>query len=86
MKAYTSRLHRQAHIYGAYVRDALVSVLAPMFSKNARTEEVAYPTKNYLEQKEDKEDHAKHISKVSVVGSTTDKKEAIGRQAILDCY
>ena len=86
MKAYANRLHRQAHIQGAYVREALVSVLAPMFSESAKSHEYAYPTKSFIENSTQNKISEPKVKVVETNINCDDKIELIGRQAILDCY
>lgn len=61
---------------GIYVRDALLSVLVPMFSKKGK--EIKYPDEPYTAKVED----VKEEEKMDI----QTKREVVGRQAIYDCY
>ena len=90
IKAYVNRVHREAHIQGAYIRDALISVLAPMFSKKTNAKDVEYPTKPYTETIDERSSLFDNTNKGTELIATdnvkVDNKELVGRKAILDCY
>lgn len=88
MKAYVNRVHREAHIQGSYIRDALISVLAPMFSKKVNAKDVEYPTMTYVEKAEKMKaiNDNKGLELVITDEIKVDNKELVGRKAILDCY
>ena len=88
IKAYYHRIHREAHIHGAYIERALLSVLVPMFSKKIKAKDVAYPSKPFTELETEKKVLREH-EKAQLDNDNNikvDKKETVGRKAILDCY